>query len=202
MSILLAGEGGAANVLPLAVGVAAARALERFSPLPVSLKWPNDLLFGDQKVAGILCEAAGDGRDGIVVGIGVNLRRPLSGVPDELAPNIAFLEEVAGGAVREPSLARVLVGEIGHWARPAPRSLAGRLRAEWEARDCLTGRPVHLENGIRGIARGVSKDGSLELVASDGRALRVRSGSVRLDLEDGSLALHAFNRDRTIKGGE
>jgi BirA family biotin operon repressor/biotin-[acetyl-CoA-carboxylase] ligase len=201
ISVLLQGDPDGIGVLPLAVGVAAARALERFSPAAVALKWPNDLLIGERKVAGILCESTGDARVGVVVGIGVNLRRPRDGVPDELVSSAGFLEEAAGTLVPEPALARALVGELSRWARPAPAALRGRLRAEWEERDALRGRRVVLETGGGGVARGVGDDGSLQIHAADGRSLSVRSGGVRLGEPGGSPALHAKASDRTSPGG-
>jgi BirA family biotin operon repressor/biotin-[acetyl-CoA-carboxylase] ligase len=200
ISVLLSGNRGVMGVLPLAVGVAVARALERYSPSPIELKWPNDLLVGGRKVAGILCESAGDGKAGIVVGIGVNLRQPVDGLPNELASSVVHLEEIADAPVSEPILARGLIGELGRWAHPAPTLLVGHLRAEWEARDCLRGRPVRIENGSRGIACGVSDDGFLEVGGGDGEVVLVRSGGVRLDVGDGSLPLHEFNEVRTNPG--
>jgi BirA family biotin operon repressor/biotin-[acetyl-CoA-carboxylase] ligase len=202
ISVILAGEMGAAGVLPLAVGVGVARALERFSPRRVDLKWPNDLLVDDRKVAGILCEATGDSRHGIVVGIGVNLRRPPEGVPEELEESIIFLEEVSAGMVPEPALTRALIGELGRWAQPAPPSLEGRLRTEWEERDCLRGRAVRTESGPVGTATGISSDGALEIRSSTGETVRIRSGGVRLETGATSTALHAFSPDRTIQGAE
>jgi BirA family biotin operon repressor/biotin-[acetyl-CoA-carboxylase] ligase len=202
ISILLGGEGGAPGVLPLAVGVAAARALEHFSAVPVALKWPNDLLVGGRKMAGILCEATGDGREGIVVGIGVNLRRTSLTIPDELVESMAFLEEVSGAEIPEPSLARILLSELRRWTHPTPSSLDGRLRAEWERRDILRGQPVRVESGLEGVALGVSNDGSLAVAESGGRVAQVRSGSVRLVLGDGSAAVRAFDRKLTSPGVE
>lgn len=72
-------EGIAALVgLSLAVGVAIARALNRFSPYPVKLKWPNDVLVDYRKLAGILVEIQGDiqGPSFAVVGIGLNVSLP------------------------------------------------------------------------------------------------------------------------------
>jgi BirA family biotin operon repressor/biotin-[acetyl-CoA-carboxylase] ligase len=59
------------------IAIAAARAVEQVAGVRASLKWPNDLLVGDAKLAGILAQlgsAAGGAPDHIVVGIGMNVR--------------------------------------------------------------------------------------------------------------------------------
>ncbi len=197
ISLLLPVEpAGMSGAVPLAVGVATARALERAGGggASVALKWPNDLLIGDRKVAGILCEAVALGPErvggGVIVGIGVNLRLPRGGLPPDLLSAAAFLEEVRGRDVTEPELARVLVEELQRWAHPAPSALSPGLREEWEARDRLRGARVLCDRGVTGMARGISADGGLE-VACPGGVVVVRSGSVRLAAPGASPALHS-----------
>jgi len=189
------------GLLPLAVGVALARALERLVADSVALKWPNDILIGERKVAGILCETVGGPGEGIIVGIGVNLRAPEGGLPPELASGMAFLEEVAGLPMMEPAVARLVLGELGRWVRPVPMRLEGRLLAEWEARDCLRGRSVILEDGTGGTASGVRSDGALGVTLADGRELDVRAGGVRLAGGGRSPALHGAVAPRFGTGG-
>ena len=190
------------GILPLAVGVAVARALERMTADSVALKWPNDILIGDRKVAGILCETVGEPGEGVIVGIGVNLRTPEGGLPPELAPGVAFLEGVSGLPVAEPAVARLLLGELGRWVRPVPERLEGRLLAEWEARDCLRGRLVILDGGASGTARGLRADGALVVTLADGREVDVRAGGVRLAGVGRSPALHGAIAPRYGTGGE
>jgi biotin-[acetyl-CoA-carboxylase] ligase BirA-like protein len=61
--------------LSLALGVAAADAVRNFGVEAVGLKWPNDLLVHGRKLGGLLVETVGDG-DGVIAGIGLNLRMP------------------------------------------------------------------------------------------------------------------------------
>ncbi len=170
---------GKAGVLPLAVGVSVALAIERLTGIEIGLKWPNDLLVGSRKLSGVLCESVRDARHGVAVGIGINLRRP-STVPTELVDSAAFLEVEVGRPTPEPELARAVVAELRRWAQPTPSRLAGELRAHWESRDRLEGRSVRLESGIVGIARGVSEEGALRVELPGRTVLDVRSGSVRV----------------------
>lgn len=201
-SVLLSlGSGGTVGVLPLAVGVAVAIAIERWSRGGVGLKWPNDLMIGHRKVGGVLCESAGDSAVVIsdstehptrlvAVGIGINLRRQISGLPEDLMGSAGFMEESAGQAVPEPELAREIIAQLRRWAQPLPGSLAGGLRSEWESRDHLQGRRVRLDTGLVGRAVGVSSEGALQVTASDGSTIPVRAGSVRLDEAGVSAALY------------
>ena len=181
MSVLLETDGGAGSgVLPLAAGVSVARALEEASGAPMGLKWPNDILSGRGKIAGILCEAHGRDARAAIVGIGVNVRRPEEGYPTGLEAHAAFLREASAGGVGLPRLAGSIIRELHRWAAPAPARLSGDLRGEWEARDVLPGRPVRLAGGRSGTARGVSGEGWLEVTAADGTVATVHAGAVEV----------------------
>lgn len=168
------------GVLPLAVGVGVALAVERVSGLRTSLKWPNDVLVGTRKVAGVLCESAGESGEAAIVGVGVNLRTPAAGVPAELLSTAGFLEDLSGRNVREPDLAGILIEEMRRWAHPVPATLSGPLHAEWTSRDGLEGRMVRLDSGETGVAKGVSPDGALRVARSAGPVMSVRAGGVRI----------------------
>ena len=181
MSVLLELDADSGSgILPLAAGVSVARALEEVSGAPMGLKWPNDILFGGRKIAGILCEARGPDARGAIVGIGVNVRRPEEGYPPGLEVHAAFLGEASAAGVRLPRLAGAIIRELHRWAAPPPARLAGALRGEWEARDVLPGRPVRLAGGRSGTARGVSGEGWLRVTAADGTLATVRAGAVEV----------------------
>lgn len=190
------------GVIPLAVGVAVAIAIERLTDARVGLKWPNDVLVDSRKVAGILCESTGDSGEFVAVGIGVNLRRPAAGFPADLERSAGFLDELTDGRTAEPDLTKGIVDELRRWTRPTPVTLSGRLRVEWEARDRLRGRRVRLESGAVGIARGVSLKGTLRVALPDGPMLTVRAGGVRIEEPGSSPALDmAGTRDSKEGGG-
>ena len=189
------------GVLPLAVGVSVARAIERWNGPGVRLKWPNDLLIGDRKVAGVLCESAGDSGSLVAVGIGVNLRTPSSELPSELTDSVGFVEPLADRAIRETEMAREVIAQLRRWAQPVPRTLTGALRAEWESRDLLRGQSVRLEGGVAGRSLGVSSDGALILSKADGSSIAVRAGSVRLGEAGASAALYGHKPAGPRRGG-
>lgn len=166
--------------LPLLAGLAAAEALEAVTGAPVSIKWPNDLLMGGRKVGGILCESGGET---VVVGVGLNVRTPEGGFPDELAGVATSAEAEAGCRVSRSALAtRLLVG-LRHRLEGRGQGKGGRLRPEeleaLERRDALAGRRLECEAGS-GVGRGLDAGGALRVERPDGSVIRVVAGSVRL----------------------
>jgi BirA family biotin operon repressor/biotin-[acetyl-CoA-carboxylase] ligase len=97
------GIGAAPQRLPLLAGLALALSVEDLYGLTVQLKWPNDLLVGKKKLAGILCEALVEGKSlGMLVGIGLNCNQ--QSFPPELESKATSLARVLGRQVNVPNL--------------------------------------------------------------------------------------------------
>jgi BirA family transcriptional regulator, biotin operon repressor / biotin---[acetyl-CoA-carboxylase] ligase len=170
---------GRVTTLPLLAGLAVRAAAAARVATEVGVKWPNDVVAGGRKLAGILSESVLDaGRvAAVVVGIGVNVRT--RDFPDELAPSATSL--LALGATRlerEDLLADVL-------AQLAPR-LAAHRRGGFEpfvnelARyDALNGQPVSVE-GVSGVARGIDAEGALLIEDASGALHSIVAGTVTL----------------------
>jgi BirA family biotin operon repressor/biotin-[acetyl-CoA-carboxylase] ligase len=159
---------GALAGLSLAVGVAIARAVAAAGVSGVALKWPNDVLWRDGKLAGILTELAGDalGPTAAVIGIGLNVRLSQA-TRARIGQAAADLETACGAAPdRNGLLARLLI-ELGQTLQAFERDGFAPLRAEWQRLHALQGRRVTLAlpDGTRqtGSARGVAEDGSFLL---------------------------------------
>lgn len=155
------------EVLSLRVGIALAPVLERWTPAPVRLKWPNDLHLGARKLAGVLIEARWrDGRpDWVAIGVGVNLALP-PGLPGAAALTDAEPESVLAAAI--PALRAAASGE-------GPLSAAEL--AEFARRDLAAGR--HVTEPAVGTVRGITATGAL-LVETAAGVRPVRSGSLVL----------------------
>ena len=174
-----AGEARAQG-LSLGVGVAVARALESTGASGIGLKWPNDIVWRDRKLAGILIERSVSGSDWVVViGVGINVH-PGSG-PDLRAPRV-HLAAMPGAQVSRNRLAASLIVEISaECARYETRG-AGPAIEEWMRLDAMRGRAVrvHRPGGeVVGIARGVDEAGEL-LVEVNGGLERFVSAEVSL----------------------
>ena len=147
--------------------VALVEAIDELVPgLKPAIKWPNDVMLGERKVAGILAESAFDGQQvQVIVGIGVNV----ASTPADLAglPSATSLELAAGHGVDRARLLRLLVERIDAWLEQ-PTDMQ---RATWQAR--LWGRGQRLRLVDLGrmedvVVLGAEADGSLRVRLADG----------------------------------
>jgi BirA family biotin operon repressor/biotin-[acetyl-CoA-carboxylase] ligase len=163
----------AAPHFALLAAVALHAALVPHAPAGLALKWPNDVLIGQAKLAGILVEAAGDaaGRIGwMVLGFGVNLAHaPLR--PDR--PTACL----GAGAPTPEAFAASLLASLATWrARYLAEGLAP-VRAVWLGAGPPLGSPIRLRDGRAGSFAGLSPEGALLLEAA-GAMHKIASGEV------------------------
>lgn len=179
LSTLLRPEPGHGTPLtPLVVGLAVARAVEEVTGgVEATLEWPNDILLGGRKVAGVLCEAVGTGL--VVAGIGVNCRQRPGDFPEELRDRAGSLEMQAGRRVSRAELAGALLRELRVLFSPAPSRLEGALADEVRRRDALRDRPIRTGSGHAGIARGIDATGALRVEDEAGTIRAVVAGTIR-----------------------
>lgn len=176
----LTGEATVPSVLPIRVGLAVARALEEVTGLRLSLKWPNDLVVGDLKVGGVLCEGVvGAGEFLGVVGVGINVRQQPADFPPDLDPPAASLR-MLGHSGDRATIAGAVVRAVAALGLQAARLLDAAELREYEHRDILRDRCVTVDGAPAGIAQGLTPDGAL-VVVGDAGTLTVRSGTVRPD---------------------
>ena len=148
--------------IPLLAGVAVASALRRSAAVDARLKWPNDVLVGGAKLAGILAEQH---RDAVVVGVGINVTLGRQDLPVPGATSLRL--ENAAEMDREQVLGAVL-RELEHWYMAWAGSTdpdASGLRAEYLHRCATIGRQVRVElpggRALTGIAADVDAGGRL-----------------------------------------
>lgn len=170
--------------LSLLAGVALLEAVQRVAEVEAALKWPNDLLVGDHKCAGILAEVSGDA---VVVGIGLNVTTRAEELPETTTGLPATSLRLAGATAtdRDPllrALLRGVAGWYGGWREAGgDAELSGLLGAY--RRGCATiGRQVRalLPGGgeLVGEATDVDIDGQLVIRTADGGSHRVSAGDV------------------------
>jgi BirA family biotin operon repressor/biotin-[acetyl-CoA-carboxylase] ligase len=172
-----------ANQLTMLVSLAAIDACRQVAGLQANPKWPNDLLLGRKKLAGVLTELENDGHRlrYAIIGLGLNVNNDFSG--SELADTATSLRMAAGQDIDVDSVADAFLAALGRrytdflagisphhaWARNL-EPLGRRVRVE------RTGRPP-----LRGIAESVSPEGAL-LVRDDAGALHtVWAGDVVIE---------------------
>ena len=163
------------GALSVRAGLVVADAVDELIGAPAArLKWPNDVLLGDRKLAGVLCETRwqGESPEWLALGVGVNVCNEL---PPELAHRAVALQEFVPGLRRVDVLDR-LVPALAAVATGRPTLTEAECRAFAE-RDWLRGR--ELRAPAAGRARGLSPDGAL-LVELGTDTVAVREGHVEL----------------------
>lgn len=152
------------GVLSLRTGLVMAAELERSLGRRLALKWPNDIMVGERKVAGVLCEMRwqGDRAGWVVLGVGCNVTNRL---PSELESRATTLARLVPGITVEDILAQA-VAALRRLDVDAPLLRPDEL-ARFARRDWLEGKT--LLRPIRGTIRGVAPEGFL-MVESPGGA--------------------------------
>ncbi|MCL5292985.1 MAG: biotin--[acetyl-CoA-carboxylase] ligase [Actinobacteria bacterium] len=151
--------------------------------LPAKIKWPNDVMIAEKKVAGILTEMAGqpDMVDHLVVGIGLNANIPPGEFPSDLIPVATSLSIEAGREIDKLTLARRLLQELDARYSKLKEGRLDEVLDEWR-RTCATlGQDVRLSTAsgeIRGVAIDVDERGSLILKLPDGATRSFAAGDV------------------------
>ncbi len=181
LSVLLPEAGPEPGLLPLACGLAVCETVAGWG-VAAELKWPNDVLAGGRKLAGVLVEAGSTGGrlQDVTVGVGVNLGQAPLLPPDALQE--ATSVEAAGG--QSPALAVAAAGILRAVAAWHARLLSepGAVAAAWRRRAVAWwGEPVEIRaagQGLRGRLLGLEADGTLLVEAEDGSRQRVGAGEM------------------------
>jgi BirA family biotin operon repressor/biotin-[acetyl-CoA-carboxylase] ligase len=181
-------------LLPLAAGLAAARAAESVGAR-VGLKWPNDLVAVDgsgRKAGGVLVESRQEegGAWAVVVGVGVNANSVEEDFPPPLRGRATSLARLAGRPVSREDFLVALVGELGAAYERLERAGESQLLDEWRQRAVIFGRPVRVKGGgaeIQGVARDLVDDGSLLVRLDSGVELSVRAGELEVVWQGGDV---------------
>jgi BirA family biotin operon repressor/biotin-[acetyl-CoA-carboxylase] ligase len=157
-------------VLPLAVPLAVAEAVESVAAVECRLKWPNDVLLEGRKCAGVLIEARP--QDGwAVIGVGLNVAIEADEFPEELR---ATATSIRLGATVDGAL-EALNERLGEWVEAEPPEVLAGFRE----RDALRGQPISWDGG-QGFARGVDDRGNLLVETVEGEQLSLGAGEVHL----------------------
>lgn len=186
LSLVLKPAGAAPAELPLAnlsqlLALSVCRALDAFR-VAATLKWPNDILVGGRKIAGILAETVQRGREfqGLVLGLGVNLNLDPTALTlidqPATALNLEVRQPVAPPAFRDAVLADFFArynSVLGQGFRP--------IHAEFAARCRFLGQKVTVRFGdgvLGGTARAITPDGALELLQDNGGTRAITIGEM------------------------
>ncbi len=169
-----------ASVLSLGASVAVAASLKSVLNAKASLKWPNDILYGGKKLAGIITDAdIASGRlENTVLGIGINLNVDSS----EIDAKIAGTENCLGAAsIRAPRgaaalLIQDLLRRIWKMLAMIQKKESESIISAWTELSSTIGRTVSA-GGVRGVALRIDPDGALVLKSKSGES-RIAAGDI------------------------
>lgn len=161
--------------LSLAAGVAVARALEDCDVPGVLLKWPNDLVSGDAKLAGILVEMGGEflGPCHAVIGVGVNVHLPRD-ARAAIGQPVVDLAQLCGTPPSRNLLAAALVRRLCEALDRFADAGFAAFADDYARRDALCGRALRIDDSrgaFEGVGAGVDARGALRIRTSAGERL-------------------------------
>lgn len=169
----------------LLAGVALADAVRAVTGIEAQLKWPNDLLIGDRKVAGVLAEVPAAGA--VVLGIGLNVSQEQAELPATPTGLPATSLRLAGATVLDRELlAAELLARLqqryASWQAADGDPDRSGLRADYLARCATIGRQVRVllpnDQQRDGVASTVDRDGRLLVRDPAGLDIAVAAGDV------------------------
>ncbi len=174
-----------ATQMTFLTAVAVAEAIEASGEFSPQLKWPNDVLLGDKKIAGLLNELNAETEQihFMILGIGVNLNMTEEQFPANLRSPATSLLVAGGEVVPRLDFARNLLQRIDHlYALYLDQGFAPILSG-WEKRCNMLGKKVEVDyqhSRLTGTVKGLDDAGALLLQLPNGAEERVLAGDVRL----------------------
>ncbi|MBI2538510.1 MAG: biotin--[acetyl-CoA-carboxylase] ligase [Deltaproteobacteria bacterium] len=169
--------------ITLMSAVALAETIQSFIPFPPEIKWPNDILVGGKKVAGILTESAcaADRVLFVVLGIGVNVNFPREEMPVSIRDTATSLMTLSGAPVDRTALALQLIRSLNRCYGDLERLGFPPMAERWAGFFRLQGKRVKVEmmdQAVQGKAIGIDGDGALILEDETGTRRRIIAGDV------------------------
>ena len=173
-----------ASLITLMAAVAVADAVRKFSGLIPLIKWPNDVLLRDRKVAGLLNEidSETDRIHFVILGIGVNLNVDERAFSSEILDVATSLKIETGQTVSRKAFLQSLLRELEAWYSIFLEEGNAVILNAWRDRAQISGRKISVTSfGERIVGTGidVDSDGALLLKMDDGKRRRVVAGDVQ-----------------------
>ena len=173
---------GLVSGLSLAAGLAVLRALEEYGVKGAGLKWPNDLLWEDRKLAGLLADVQGEaaGPTRVILGVGVNAHIS-EGDAERIDQPWIDLRTITGEAPDRNRLAALLIKHLSRMFLLFADKGLSAFREDWERHHLYHGRRVRVLQGdkrLNGKVEGIEENGALRLRDEKGKILIFHSGEI------------------------
>jgi len=172
-----------ASLITLMAAVATADAIQKFSGLLPLIKWPNDILLRDRKIAGLLNEIHSemDRIHFVILGIGVNLNLDKRKFSKEFGAGATSLKIEMGQAISRKIFLQTLLQELEKWYTIFMKEGSAHILKAWRDRAHIKGRRVKVTSfgkALTGVAVDIDSDGALILETAGGKRERVVAGDI------------------------
>jgi len=172
-----------ASLITLMAAIATADAIQKFSGFLPLIKWPNDILLRNRKVAGLLNEINSemDRIHFVILGIGINLNMDEKMFSKEIRTVATSLKREMGQTISRKAFLQSLLQELEKWYTIFMKQGSAFILKAWRDRAHLKGRRVKVTSfgeTLGGIAVDVDSDGALILETADGKRKRVVAGDI------------------------
>ncbi|WP_018694458.1 bifunctional biotin--[acetyl-CoA-carboxylase] ligase/biotin operon repressor BirA [Algicola sagamiensis] len=166
--------------LSLVVAIAVHRAIRSVTGLNAQLKWPNDILYQQKKLAGILVELFGppEGPCTVIIGVGVNVNMPLTSMKLD-QPWTSLNVHSTNELVDRTDFVQVLITELDEILQSFAQTGLSAFMDEWHAADAFLNQTVRLISGPQshqGISRGINEQGALLVEHPEDDGIKVYFG--------------------------
>jgi BirA family biotin operon repressor/biotin-[acetyl-CoA-carboxylase] ligase len=185
LSVLKRFDAGFASLsgLSLAVGVMLIRALDELGIRTAGLKWPNDVLAGNAKLAGILVELSGEysGPCAAIIGVGLNIRLPDS-LHERAGQPITDLASLSGGQPPDRNrVAAAVIAALSEGLSSFEQHGFAAFAKEYGINDLLLGQSLRVidpRGEYNGTGEGVDERGALRVRRANGESVTVDSAEI------------------------
>lgn len=158
------------NLLPLISGIAVIETLKVITGIEMVLKWPNDILWENKKISGILIEnIISENTIFCIAGIGINLNYTVDDFHEDLKDKITSIKMITGEMIEPKKVNPLLAGFFFHWLEKLEAGndkkiihLANRYSHPFRG-EKISFHPIGEKRKIMGIFKGINHDGGLIL---------------------------------------
>lgn len=172
------------SLIPIAVGVSTARTIRRLFRLDVVLKWPNDVMAGARKIAGILTESSAAVDDCYaIVGFGINANNSYASMPPQLRDETISLSDLLRSRVNVDWLMQENLKEFAEVYAKILADDSADVVTEWKRLTDMLRQPILVyedEAFFQAIAVDLDSDGALLIQTEDGTLRRLISANISL----------------------
>jgi BirA family biotin operon repressor/biotin-[acetyl-CoA-carboxylase] ligase len=186
MSVILQPKVPTARIttLPFVAALAVCKAIQEATKLEARLKWPNDVMIGGKKVAGILLDISAEAEqvNYAVVGIGINANVDSQAISSKIESKVTSIKDELGREASRLAIVKLLLEKLEFYYGELERHGPAGIIEEWRKNSDMLGRQVSVIQGEKvqtGVAADINEDGSLLLRTGKGD-LNIVSGDIRV----------------------